>query len=74
MKLSFITFDSKILLLRSDNLRGIKMINLEDGTFLGEYKDIHKNSILQIIATKNNKYIITCGVDNKIKVFDWRSE
>jgi WD40 repeat protein len=41
---------------------------------LGEIKIIHTNPILQILVTKDGKYIVTSGKDKKIKVYDWNNE
>ena len=57
--------------MRSDNKRGIKVLLLENGTLIDEIKQIHTNPILQIIVMNDNRNIITCAKDKKIKVYDW---
>ena len=60
--------------MREDKKKGIKILSLEDGNKIGEIKSIHTNPILQILVTKDNKYIITCAKDKKVKIYDWVNE
>lgn len=57
--------------MRSNNKKGVKILFIEDGTKIDEIPNIHKNSILQLLVTNDNRFIITCGRDKKIKIYDW---
>ena len=66
--------ESTYIFLRHDSKKGVKLLSLEDGSKLSDIKFLHTNPILQILVTKDGKYIITCGRDKKIKVYDWNNE
>jgi len=51
--------------------KGVKVMSIEDGTVISRKTKIHNNPILQILMTNDNKQIITCSKDKKVKVFDW---
>lgn len=70
----FLTNDGKFLFLRNDNKKGVKILSLEDGSRVGEIKNIHKGPIKQIIVSKDNRYVITTANDKKVKVYDWVNE
>jgi len=70
-KLMVLSSDGTMLYLRSDNRKGVKIISLQDGAQVGEIKNLHTNPILQILVTKDQKTIITCGRDKKVKAYDW---
>lgn len=38
---------------------------------MGEVKNLHTNPILQILVSKDQKKIVTCGRDKKVKAYDW---
>jgi hypothetical protein len=73
-KLMFFNYESNYIYLRHDSKKGIKLHSVEDGSKLGEVKLMHTNPILQILVTKDGKYIVTSGKDKKIKVYDWNNE
>jgi hypothetical protein len=50
--------------LRHEGKKGIKIISTEDGTKIKNIKGIHKARILNILISKDDRYIITAGKDN----------
>lgn len=63
--------DSLYLYLRSPTKKGVNIYSLEDGQTVREIRALHARSILQILVTSDNRYIITCGKDKKISVYDY---
>lgn len=53
-KVTCVTSDSKYLIVRNEDFKGIKFIYLEDGSITNEYKAIHYSTIVQILVSKNN--------------------
>ena len=73
-KLMFISYDSQFIFMRDDKKNGVKILSLEDGSKIGEIKNLHKGDLNCVIVSKDNRHIITSGNDKKIKVYDWVNE
>ena len=63
-------FSTQILVLRSENYRGINIFTLEDGTLISKIENMHSKAILSICLLDDMKRLITAGKDKKIKVWN----
>lgn len=43
---------------------------MEDGAVIKEISNLHVGSILQILITRDDRFMMTCGRDRKIVVYD----
>ena len=51
-KFDSISHDSKFLFMRNEKKNGVKILSLEDGSRVGEIKNLHKGTLNCIIASK----------------------
>lgn len=47
------------------------MYSLYDGSIVIENTTMHTNFIYAFLVTRDGKYVVSCGADKKIKLWDW---
>lgn len=65
-KLFEFTDDSRFLIARSDDRKGVKIVSLEDCQVVQVIEKIHSRPILELFLAYGNNHLISVGVDKKL--------
>ena len=71
VKLILLSYDSHSLFIRGRDKKKIAQHSLQDGQVITESKQLHTNYIKTFLITKDEKKLITAGIDRKIKIWNW---
>ena len=63
-------FSTSILILRSEDYKGVNIFTLEDGALISKIEKMHIKPILSICLLYDMKTLISAGKDRKIKVWN----
>jgi WD40 repeat protein len=58
-----------MLIMRKENMKGVNILSLEDGTILSSIENMHTKAIMDFCILDDMNTLISAGRDKKIKVW-----